>query len=324
MMPGSHRSVAARRRSATLASARTARAGGADGYPSSPVINNQLHVYQGDWDQFHPTEFLLPRIEKSIVLDEVPFIVRCRHETDWKEARLRRKIQSLGHWEYYLEFAHGLTTQINGSFNERTMDFHRYRSRLISETVAELLGPDLAGSTVLDLACHCGFFSLDMAERGVKQAHGIDVRAKNIAQAEFLRGYYGFENLSFERKNVFRLAREEKTHDVVLCLGLLYHVTQPIELLELCKRLARKFVVIETICHKQPIAGYLLATGKNTQVAIEGTRSLEFQPTYRGLVSSFQNLGFDGIIEVTGACEQPVELFSEALRRCFIWRVPEQ
>ena len=323
MMRRSHRAGAARRPSPVRVPALKARAEGTDAYPSNLLLNSQLHVYQGDWEHFYPTEFLLPRLEKTIVIDEVPFISRCRHDCDWKEARLRRKIQALGHWEYYLEFAHGLTTRINGSFNERTMDFHRYRSRLISETVVELLGGDLADSTVLDMACHCGFFTLDMAERGVRHAHGIDVRAKNIAQAEFLRGYYGFENLSFERKNVLRLGREEKTHDVVLCLGLLYHVTQPVELLELCKRLARKLVVIETICHKQPLTGYVLATGKNTDVAIEGTRSLEFQPTYRGLVSTFRNLGFDGIIEVTGICEQPVELFSEMVRRCFIWRVPD-
>jgi tRNA (mo5U34)-methyltransferase len=286
-------------------------------------LNTERHEYQGNWAECAPVEYLLPRLEKDITLEEIPFIRNRQPNPAWPKPRLRRKIQALGHWEYYFAFEHGLDTRLSASFNERTIDFHRYRSRLISETVMELLGAAAGTATVLDMACHCGLFAMDLAARGIGYARGVDIRSKNITQARFLSDYYGIENVSFERNDVFRLGKQPERYDVVLCLGLLYHVTQPVQLLELCQRLAKQLVVIDTLCHKQPIPAYIPVIGKNTAVAIEGTRSIELQPTYRGVLATFEDLGLTPVVEVTGHCEKEIDLYSRVSRRCFIWRVPE-
>ncbi|MFZ4791443.1 MAG: hypothetical protein ACOYMW_11225 [Candidatus Competibacteraceae bacterium] len=88
--------------------------------------------------------------------------------------------------------------------------------------------------------------------------------------------------------------------------------------MELYCRSANRFAVIERICHKEPISTYKVVGDRNVEVAIEGTKSIEFQPTYRGLIDTVRQVGFKTIIEVVGQCDTPIELFSDSSRRCLI------
>ncbi len=274
-------------------------------------------AHQGNQMSCYPTEFLLPQIRKRVILEEFPFITANMENPKWSEDRLRAKITELGHWEYYFEFSHGVTTMINATFNQATMDFHRFRTKLVSETIVELLGPELKQSTVLDLASHCGVFSLDMAFRGARSVIGIEYREKNLRQANFLKDYYRISNVQFEQGDVYNLDPGLKA-DVIMCLGILYHVIQPVELIEFCYRNANKFAVIETICHKEPISVYHVIGGKNPEVAIEGTRSIELHPTYRAVIDTMREVGFKEIVEVVGTCDTLIDLFSDHIRRCFV------
>lgn len=265
----------------------------------------------------YPTEFLLPQIEKHISLREFPFIEKNLENPAFSEEKLRQLIQELGWWEYYFPFSHGLTTRLYSTFNDDTVNFHRFRSQLISETVAELLGEEAASARVLDMACHCGVFSLDLAARGVGHVHGIEYREKNLAQARFLKEYYRIANADFAQGDVYQLSADAQ-YDVILCLGLLYHVVQPVNVIEYCYHHARQFAVIETVCHKRPISAYMVIGDKDVNVAIEGTRPIELQPTYRGLIDTMRQVGFKEIVEVVGHCDERIDLFSDFTRRCFI------
>lgn len=265
----------------------------------------------------HPPEYLLPQLRRTIRPAEFPFIAERRLNPAWSAADLEAQLRALGPWEYYFEFGHGLTTELAATFTAETTLFHRYRSELISGTVAALLGDALGRSTVLDLACHCGAFTLDLAQRGAQSVVGIEVREQNLRQARFLREYYRIENAAFEQGDVDQLSAARPV-DVVLCLGLLYHVVRPVDLIEFCCRSARQFAVVETLCHPEPISAYRVVTGRNTAVAIEGTRSIELLPTYRAVIDTMRAAGFAEIVEVVGECAQPVHLYSEGKRRCFI------
>lgn len=270
-----------------------------------------------DWQRHYPTEFLLPQIRKHIELTEFPFVSENLMNHEWDRERLIAEVNRLGHWEYYFPFAHGVTTRINSSFDDDTVRFHRYRSALISETIADILGEEKKGATAIDLACHCGAFTMDLANRGLEHVFGLEYRDKNLAQARFLKEYYQVRNASFGQGDVYELDAS-KTYDVVMCLGILYHVVQPVELLEFCFRSARKFAVIDTVCHKQPISAYMVVGDKNPEIAIEGTRRVEFQPTYRGLLETLKQVGFNDIVEVVGTCAERITLYTDQTRRCLI------
>jgi SAM-dependent methyltransferase len=98
-----------------------------------------------------------------------------------------------------------------------------FRRDLICGTVADLLGSDAAEARVLDIGCNNGFFSLDLADRGVGHVQGVDLRTSNIAQALFLRDRYGVENVEFAVSHAHDIGTPDQW-DVVLNLGVLYHV----------------------------------------------------------------------------------------------------
>jgi tRNA (mo5U34)-methyltransferase len=108
---------------------------------------------------------------------------------------------------------------------------HETRRDLIERPVRERLavaGPDASG---LDLACNEGYFSHALLEWGARRVVGVDIREVHIRRAALLRAHFGIdpERLSLQLGDVFALDGERLgTFDVVLNLGLIYHVEDPI------------------------------------------------------------------------------------------------
>jgi len=226
---------------------------------------------------------------------------------------LEQIIKELSPWSYYAEFDGGLKTRDNIMSKKQLM----FRTATISETIAQILGEDLKNCSILDLASHSSIFSIDMANRGAKLVDGIELRKENVRQAEFLKDYYQIENVKIFQDDVFSFKPTEK-YDVVMNLGLLYHVTQPIELLRKCFDMCDKFMFLETICHKEPISAFHVVTSKSVSSPTEGKYSIEFHPTYRSAIDSLHQVGFENIIEVYGITNVEVKLHTDNIIRCFI------
>src|SRR5436853_1300083 len=149
-------------------------------------------------------------------------------------------------WGYYFDFGEGTST-VNETSPEETnpqRDSRQrmlYRMNAIDGAIAALYGGDLAGKRVLDLACNHGAFALDLLVRGAAYARGVDIRPENIEKAKLLARHLEIENAEFVQGDVYD--EPESKHEIVLCLGLLYHVTKPYELVELCYRLCTEMVV---------------------------------------------------------------------------------
>jgi SAM-dependent methyltransferase len=116
----------------------------------------------------------------------------------------------------------------------------------ITQVVSDAAG-GLDGLRVLDLGCYEGAFALELAAHGAI-VHGIDVREGHIAKAELARDALGFATATFEVADVRTAAWEREVYDVVLCLGLLYHLPAAgaVALLGRISRCASRFAVIET------------------------------------------------------------------------------
>ena len=126
---------------------------------------------------------------------------------------------------------------------------HRTRSEMIEERVRAALaaaGPD---ATALDLACNEGWFSQRLIEWGAARVVALDIRDDNVRRAQLLRDHYGIpaERLEVRQADVFELdAAELGTYDVVLVLGLIYHVENPMGVLRLARQCTRGLCVIES------------------------------------------------------------------------------
>jgi SAM-dependent methyltransferase len=255
-------------------------------------------------------------VRGEIQREAPPWEVQRGH-TALSKQELKERVHELGPWRVPFQLGHGLGTMRGPVLAPRSRNRILFRRELITGTVARILGESLAQITVLDIGCNCGMFSLDIAARGAKSVDGVDLRRENIAQARFLAEHYGIGNATFEVSDA-RNARPDRTWDVVLNLGVLYHVTQPLEFIRETYRLCNRFAVIDTVVHLEPVSGYFLFGEKPVDKSTEGAEEFEFHPTYRGALDTIRYAGFSEVFEIVGTARPPHELYQKGIRRCFL------
>ncbi len=119
---------------------------------------------------------------------------------------------------------------------------------------AEGIPEDLQGKTVLDIGCWDGFYSF-LCERRGALVTAID----DFQHTAFVRGKYGLELKpgdgfraaarclgSALKPRKRELTKMKGSFDVVLFLGVLYHLRDPLSALENVSRLTRDLAVVET------------------------------------------------------------------------------
>ncbi len=104
-----------------------------------------------------------------------------------------------------------------------------------------------AGLKAVDLAAHQGWFAHNLAGMGLTDVLGIDARARHVEDASLMARIQGHDGLEFRQGDVFEIdANDLGTFDVVLMLGLLYHVENPVGALRVARSLCSGLCVIET------------------------------------------------------------------------------
>ena len=125
------------------------------------------------------------------------------------------------------------------------------RVRRVLQAVSDhvgLSGRAFSELRLLDLACAHGQYALEFARRGAT-ALGIEGRKAWVDHANLTRESSGFERLSFVQDDVRNLSRSKYGEfDIVLCLGLLYHLDQPdcFDMLKKIEEVCTGFAVIDT------------------------------------------------------------------------------
>jgi SAM-dependent methyltransferase len=262
-------------------------------------------------------EYLVPRIELDVTR-AWPDSMQPRRDVEIDPAALVARVDALGPWGAPFPLGNGLSTMAHNPMAAVPAERRfLYRLSLINGAVAALLGDRLSDTTVLDIGCNFGLFSLDLAGRGARRVDGIDLRPKNIAQARFLAEHYGLENVTFEVRDADDI-RTDTQWDVVLNLGVLYHVLNPFEFIRQTYELCRSFAIIDTVCHTEPVSGYFVMGDKDVNITAEGRETYELHPTYRAVIDTIRHAGFSEIFEVVGRSDLPHDLYATGNRRCFL------
>jgi tRNA (mo5U34)-methyltransferase len=89
--------------------------------------------------------------------------------------------------------------------------------------------------TVLDIGCNAGFYSIEMKLRGARRVLGIDHDEDYLKQARFAAEVLGLD-IPFEPMSVYEVAQLHERFDVVLFLGVFYHLRYPLLALDLVRR----------------------------------------------------------------------------------------
>lgn len=140
---------------------------------------------------------------------------------------LRSTIEALGPWYQNIEVEPGLWT------NPSLPNHPRDRWAAIEPFIG-----DLSGKTVLDMGCNAGFFSMRLKERGAVRVVGVDIDPVVLKQATFLSQRAGLE-LELHQRSAYDIL-EWGPFDIVLCLGVLYHLRYPLLALDNIARICRE------------------------------------------------------------------------------------
>ncbi|MER8376034.1 methyltransferase domain-containing protein [Mesorhizobium sp. M1406] len=151
--------------------------------------------------------------------------------TSLDRERARAIVARVSHWHHKFEVFPGVVTP--GS----------YDPGFLLEKLQ--LPKDMAGLKVLDIGPSDGFFSMNMARRGARVTV-VDYRAKNV------HGFGAMEQLTalefdYRQMNLYDIPGSDiGTFDIVLFLGVLYHLPDMVRALNIVAGLCQGRLLIET------------------------------------------------------------------------------
>src|SRR5579884_165370 len=122
--------------------------------------------------------------------------------------------------------------------HESVVRSHRWRT---ADNSAAYLLPRLApGQALLDVGCGPGTITTDLARRVAPGAVvGIDAAAGGLDQARAHAGEAAVDNVRFEVGDVYALAYDDGSFDVVHAHQVLQHLTDPVRALREMRRVLR-------------------------------------------------------------------------------------
>ena len=98
---------------------------------------------------------------------------------------------------------------------------------------------DLTGMTVLDIGCNAGFYSIEMKRRGARRVLSIDHDEQYLQQARFAAEVLDLD-ISFEQISVYDVPKLGERFDLVLFMGVFYHLRHPLLALDLLRQYVAK------------------------------------------------------------------------------------
>src|SRR5881392_3821631 len=139
------------------------------------------------------------------------------------KAQIRERAEALGDWFHNIDLD-GVPTAPNHFLN----DYPNVKWRRFEHAIPA----DLSGRTVLDIGCNAGFYSIEMKRRGAARVLGLDTDERYLAQARFAAEVEGAE-IEFRQMSVYELPSLGERFDLVLFMGVLYHLRHPLLALDI-------------------------------------------------------------------------------------------
>ena len=152
--------------------------------------------------------------------------------------RLRTELQRFGTWYHNIDLGDGVFTNPDHPRGDypagRWTDLRPY------------VPDDLTGKSVLDIGCASGYFAIEMKRRGADHVLGIDLREWALEQGRFAAGHLGLD-IEFRHMDAYDIDQLGEHFDVVVFLGVLYHLRHPLLMLDLIREHCRETLLFQTV-----------------------------------------------------------------------------
>jgi tRNA (mo5U34)-methyltransferase len=141
-------------------------------------------------------------------------------------SEVEKKIVELGPWFHNLSLL-GVQTAPDHFLG----DYPSIKWRNFQHAIPE----DLTGMSVLDIGCNGGFYSIEMKRRGAARVLGVDHDSQYLDQARFAAEVLGFD-IEFRTFSVYELPSLKERFDIVLFMGVFYHLRHPLLALDILRQ----------------------------------------------------------------------------------------
>jgi tRNA (mo5U34)-methyltransferase len=166
--------------------------------------------------------------------------------TSATDGELDARVEALGPWFHNLRLPDRSNGHVRwlqtaprhplGDFPARF--FRRFR---------RALPRDLTGLSVLDVGCNAGYYAFEMKRRGAARVLAVDHDPRYLEQAALARGVLGLD-VEFRRLEAYHLDDlAPETFDLVLFMGVFYHLRHPLYALEQVARRVRGRLLFQTM-----------------------------------------------------------------------------
>ncbi len=153
---------------------------------------------------------------------------------------LRQQVADLAPWFHNIDLGDGITTAPDHFLG----DYPRFKFARFGHVIPA----DLTGKSVLDIGCNAGFYSVEMKRRGAARVVGIDSDERYLAQARLATKALGFTGIEFRNLSVYDVAALGERFDLVIFMGVLYHLRHPLLALDLIREhVAADLMLFQTL-----------------------------------------------------------------------------
>lgn len=101
------------------------------------------------------------------------------------------------------------------------------------------------GASFLDIGTNAGYFALQAKLRGAGRVIGIESEEIYLRQAEEIRKIWGLD-IEYQRRDAHDVASFKGTFDVVIFAGILYHLKNPLQVLEDIGKICNDSILVES------------------------------------------------------------------------------
>jgi tRNA (mo5U34)-methyltransferase len=152
---------------------------------------------------------------------------------------LAARAAELAPWFHNLHLPDGTQTAPNHPLG----DFPAFKWREIAAHLPE----DLRGWTALDIGCNAGFYAIELARRGAKVV-AIDKDPHFLRQAHWAVPQFELEGrIEVRQGQVYDIARWSERFDLILFLGVFYHLRYPLLALDIVAEHVKRLLFFQTL-----------------------------------------------------------------------------
>jgi Methyltransferase domain len=213
--------------------------------------------------------------------------------------QLKNEIMSMKDWRHPFELEKDLIVENNDKFGRTWLhDFQLFKKDIILNILKNIIpglsDKKLADMSSVDIGCNDGYFTFEAEKCGLKKCVGLELRPESVQRANLIKDFYEKKNIEFRNQNIEEVIASKETFDITLFLGLLYHITSPVDVLSQVSSITENTMIILTFITADDTSSLRLIR-EDANLPGSGAKDLITRPSEKAVVDMLDFAGFNEV-----------------------------